>query len=202
MDNSLYIAYDALLYFLSYYAFWTPPPFFVFFVLFFFPTISGLYNHPIAMLGYIIQGNKLRYSKVKGSIWVIELWRKLRTWRNYRHQLAQGLANSIKGQIVNTLGFVGYVSSLLPILLPFLLQLLLPFLFCGGGRGAEREGERDYQAGSALSAQSPTWGLNPWTMRSWPELKPRVGYLTDWATQAPLKLGYWNINSLSKTTIL
>ena len=37
-----------------------------------------------------------------------------------------------------------------------------------------------------LSAQSPMRGLNSQTLRSWPELKPRVRCLTDWATQAPL----------------
>ena len=41
--------------------------------------------------------------------------------------------------------------------------------------GAERE--RESQAGSTLLA--PTWGLNSLTMRSQPELKPRVGRLTD-----------------------
>ena len=50
---------------------------------------------------------------------------------------------------------------------------------------AEREGERESQAGSPLLAQSPTWGLIPRTIRSWPELKSRVGHLTNWATQAP-----------------
>ena len=44
------------------------------------------------------------------------------------------------------------------------------------GRGREREREREKsQAGSELSAQSPTWGLNPRTVSSRPELKPRVG---------------------------
>ena len=31
---------------------------------------------------------------------------------------------------------------------------------------AERKGDRESEAGSVLSAQSWTWGLNPWTMRS------------------------------------
>ena len=53
------------------------------------------------------------------------------------------------------------------------------------GVGAEREGRRESQEGSTLSAQSPTWGQNPRTVRSWPELKPRVGHSTDWATWAP-----------------
>ena len=53
----------------------------------------------------------------------------------------------------------------------------------GGGRGAEREREkereRESQAGSALSAQGPMWGLIPQTVGSWPELKSRVRGLTD-----------------------
>ena len=51
--------------------------------------------------------------------------------------------------------------------------------------GSEREGDRDSEAGSMLLAQTPVWGLNPQTMRSWPELKPRVGRSTDWATYVP-----------------
>ena len=30
-----------------------------------------------------------------------------------------------------------------------------------------------------------TWGSIPWTVRSWPEQKSRVGHSTDWVTQAP-----------------
>ena len=52
----------------------------------------------------------------------------------------------------------------------------------------ERGGERECQAGPALSVRSPTWGLNSWTVRSWPEPKPTVGHLTDWATQACLNV--------------
>ena len=52
------------------------------------------------------------------------------------------------------------------------------------GGGAEREGDRESQTGSALSAQTPKWGSNSPTVRSCPELKPRVG--RDRATQAPL----------------
>ena len=37
--------------------------------------------------------------------------------------------------------------------------------------GAEREGDRESQAGSTLSGWSPIWGSNPPTMRSWPEPK-------------------------------
>ena len=39
-----------------------------------------------------------------------------------------------------------------------------------------------------LSVQSLTWGLNPQTVRSWPELKSRVGCLTEWAAQVPILL--------------
>ena len=49
----------------------------------------------------------------------------------------------------------------------------------------QRERETESQAGSVPSAQSPRWDLNPWTVTSWPELKPRVGCLTNWATQVP-----------------
>ena len=56
------------------------------------------------------------------------------------------------------------------------------------GEGAEKERERE----SALSAEpeaqglmhrAPTQDHEIMTMRSWPELKSRVGCLTDWATQ-------------------
>ena len=45
---------------------------------------------------------------------------------------------------------------------------------CEQGRGRER-GEREFQAGSVLSVRSATEGLIPRTMRSWLELKSRVG---------------------------
>ena len=53
------------------------------------------------------------------------------------------------------------------------------------GDGCKERGERDSQAGSALLMQSLTQGLNPWTMRSWPEPKSGVGHLTNWTTHAP-----------------
>ena len=53
------------------------------------------------------------------------------------------------------------------------------------GKGLEREGDGESQAGSELSEQSPMQGSNSRTMRSWPEPKLKVGCLTDWATQAP-----------------
>ena len=42
----------------------------------------------------------------------------------------------------------------------------------------------DYYS-STRAVHSLTRGLNSRTTRSWPELKPRIGCLTDWTTQAP-----------------
>ena len=63
----------------------------------------------------------------------------------------------------------------------------------GKGQGGKRE--REAQAGSALSPQSPICGSNSRTVRSWPEPKPRVGHLTNWATQVPLEY----VSSLGST---
>ena len=51
-----------------------------------------------------------------------------------------------------------------------------------------RSRKRESQAGSTLSVQSPMWGLNSGTMRSWPKLKSRLRHLTEWATQLPQDL--------------
>ena len=53
-----------------------------------------------------------------------------------------------------------------------------------GGMGRRRGRERESQADSILNAK-PDVGLNPTTLRSWPELKPIVGNLTYWATRYP-----------------
>ena len=53
---------------------------------------------------------------------------------------------------------------------------------CKQGRGRKRKS----QAGSILSVQSLMWGSSSLTRRSWPELKSRIGCLTDWAPGAPL----------------
>ena len=53
------------------------------------------------------------------------------------------------------------------------------------GRNRERGREKESHAGSTVSAQSLTWGSNPWTVTSWPGPKSRVGCFTDWATQVP-----------------
>ena len=41
------------------------------------------------------------------------------------------------------------------------------------GGGAKREGDTESEGGSRLqaAAQSPMWGSNSWTVKSWPELK-------------------------------
>ena len=54
--------------------------------------------------------------------------------------------------------------------------------------GEQRERETESLSSSILSAQSLKQGSNPWTLRSWPELKPRVRCLTEWAAQLPLFL--------------
>ena len=52
------------------------------------------------------------------------------------------------------------------------------YLFILRDSKCEQEKSRESQAGSTLSVQSPIWGSNTWAMRSWPELKSRVGCLT------------------------
>ena len=64
--------------------------------------------------------------------------------------------------------------------------------------GADREGERESQAGSTLPAQSPTWGSNLRTLRSRPEPRSRVGRSTDWATQVPPGWIYFCVSGSSQ----
>lgn len=61
-----------------------------------------------------------------------------------------------------------------------------------GRRGRGRREERESRAESLLSVK-PSVGLGLMTMKSWHELKSRIRHLTDWATQAPLKLIFYNI---------
>ena len=68
----------------------------------------------------------------------------------------------------------GYVICVC--LIPFIFSCKNFFLmfvyFWGGGAERERETQNLKQAtGFELSAQSPMWGLNSRSMRSWPELK-------------------------------
>ena len=50
----------------------------------------------------------------------------------------------------------------------------------------QRERETESQADSVLSLE-PSVGLNPRSLRSRPELKSKVGHLTEQITQAPFK---------------
>ena len=101
--------------------------------------------------------------------------------------------------ILNTssyaVGFSNFCICKLPILyiaqFYFIKKIFLMFIYFWdrerqimSGGGAERETQNLMQApGSKLSAQSPTWGWNSRTVRSWPELKSDT--LTDWAIQVP-----------------
>ena len=59
--------------------------------------------------------------------------------------------------------------------------------FEGEGESRSRGGaERESQAGSTISAQSPTWGSISQTIRSRPEPKSTAGCLTNWAMQVSL----------------
>ena len=59
----------------------------------------------------------------------------------------------------------------------------------------QKERERDSQADSMLSAE-PDPGLDLMTLRSWPKLKPRVRYLTNCTTQAPLIWSFYSHHPL------
>ena len=59
--------------------------------------------------------------------------------------------------------------------------------------GTEREGDKESQSGSALPMQSPMWGSNSQSLRSWPEPKSRVRWLTDWATKVALTSGFFTM---------
>ena len=79
----------------------------------------------------------------------------------------------------------------------YILKILFIYLrecFCMHEQveGPDRGGEAD----SWLSRE-PEVGLNPWTLKSWPELKAEaytdlttepLGHLTNWATQVPFTL--------------
>ena len=77
------------------------------------------------------------------------------------------------------LNWLSYVGA--PRLFKFIF--ILREIASGVGEAGQREWES--QAGSALSTQNPVQCPNPRTMRSWPELKSRVGRLTNWAIQVP-----------------
>ena len=59
-----------------------------------------------------------------------------------------------------------------------------------GCRGGWREKGRESQVDSALSME-PDMGPDVMTPRLWPEPKPGFRHLTNWATQAPLKIKHF-----------
>ena len=61
-------------------------------------------------------------------------------------------------------------------------------------RGAEREGQRKSQGVSTFSPE-PNTGLDLMTMRSWPELIPRIQCFSDWTIQVPLFLTFWGTST-------
>ena len=75
---------------------------------------------------------------------------------------------------------------------PDWIQIFFKFIYLFAERekawAGERQRERESQTDSALLARTPMQASNPQTMRLWPELKPRVGCLADWATQVPPRL--------------
>ena len=73
--------------------------------------------------------------------------------------------------------FLFWVTCIFP---PILFFLVFIYLFWEGEREREKGRENPKQA------PCPTQGSIPQTMRSWPELKSRVGRLTDWTPQASL----------------
>ena len=74
----------------------------------------------------------------------------------------------------------------------FFLVYLYLFWELESKQGRGRDREREFQAGSMMSAQSLMQGSSPRTVRSLPELKLRVGRLTDWGIQAP---HHWTFSS-------
>ena len=89
-----------------------------------------------------------------------------------------GMERWIGGQIIKSLAYCWKNISVLKF-----IYLLLFFERDWERERAERE--RESQAGSMQSVQSPTWGWNSQTVRSWPESKSRVRCLPDWAPQGP-----------------
>ena len=65
----------------------------------------------------------------------------------------------------------------------FILFCFVLFLFILRERRRNRESERERER---IPSRLQCGGSNSRTMRSWPELKPRVSRLTDWTTQGPL----------------
>ena len=98
----------------------------------------------------------------------------------------QGPFMYVKNNWVTTILFVvkfknlRFVEILLKVVF-FFLRLIYLFERERRGRGRGRETRANF-----TPSTQPSVGLNPTTLRSWPEPIPRVRYLTDWAAQVPL----------------
>ena len=75
-------------------------------------------------------------------------------------------------------------------------------LFCERvSRGGTERGRERIPSRLRLSEWSRTWGSVSWKVRSWPELRSRVGCLTHWATQVPLFRNFLKLQLLSKPRV-
>ena len=83
----------------------------------------------------------------------------------------------------------------------WLMLFFKRFYFFGRKRGCEWKGEREFEADSTLST-GPKMGLDTTMTRSGPEPKPRIGHLTNWATQAPSSLYLIDYRNCSPFTYL
>ena len=71
------------------------------------------------------------------------------------------------------------------------------------GRGRERGGERESQAGSMLAAQTPTWVQAQKTMSSWPETKSQMlNWLSHPGTPPLLLLKFFFLSLTSGNLII
>ena len=64
------------------------------------------------------------------------------------------------------------------------------FFFWERGRNRKRKWENHKQA--SHSVRRPTW-VDLMTLRSWPQPKSTVDHLTNWATQASLQMGFFEV---------
>ena len=103
--------------------------------------------------------------------------------------------SSVKNAGIILIGIATYLCSLKNVnCMSICLSSVLTFLFfnllknvyfwdreraSNWGKGRERVGDRRSEAGSALTAESPMWGLNLQMVRSWPKPKSRVWCLTE-----------------------
>ena len=124
----------------------------------------------------------LKFDLVKLSSLVDSYW-------IYIMDISLYFSGSLMYQNVFVFAFRTTLGSFLPF---FFLKCI--YLFwerqrqCEQGSGREREGDRESKEGLAPATQTPVWGLNSRTVRSWPKPKSVVGCSTDWAIQVPQDL--------------